>query len=42
MNLKSWLALLRNVSIRSIKKGEILVPEDATKKDVYYRKLGTL
>jgi CRP-like cAMP-binding protein len=42
MNIRSWLKLLRNVSIRSIKKGEILIPEGATNKDVYFIRKGLI
>lgn len=40
MNIKILLALLRNVSIKSFDKGEILIREDSTKKDVFFIKKG--
>jgi CRP-like cAMP-binding protein len=42
MNIRSWLPLLRNVSIRSIKKGEILIQEGATKKEVFFIRKGLM
>ncbi len=42
MNLRMLLVLLRNVDIKSIKKGEILIPEGSTNKDVYFIRRGLI
>ena len=42
MNIRSLLVLLRHVTIKSIKKGEILIPEGATNKDVYFVRKGLI
>ncbi|NJL75042.1 MAG: Crp/Fnr family transcriptional regulator [Saprospiraceae bacterium] len=40
MNIKILLALLRNVTMKSFDKGEILIQVGSTKRDVYYIRKG--
>lgn len=40
MKVKNLLALLRNVSIRTIEKGEIFIKERSTKKEVFFIRKG--
>lgn len=42
MNLKSLLGLLRNVTIVSFEKGETLIEEGETKKEVFYIRKGLI
>ena len=42
MSIRSLLSLLRNVTIKSFKKGEILIPEGATNQDVYFIRKGLI
>ncbi len=42
MNLKSLLVLLRHVAIKSIEKGEVIIQEGETKKDVYLIRKGLI
>ena len=35
MNVKSWFVLLRHVVIKSIEKGEIIIKEGETGRDVF-------
>ena len=42
MNIKNLLVLLRSVTIKSIKKGDILIKEGETKKDVYFIRRGMI
>lgn len=42
MDLRSLLGLFRHVTIKSLKKGEILIPEGATSKDVFLIRKGLI
>ena len=42
MKTQSLLALLRNVTIKSIKKGEILIEQGAEKKDIFFIRKGLI
>lgn len=42
MSLKSVLALLRNVTLTSIKKGEICIPKGYIKKDIFFIRKGLI
>ena len=42
MKIRSLLALFRNVTIKSIEKGEILIPEGATSKEFYFIRKGLI
>ncbi len=42
MNIRNLLLLLRHVSINSIEKGEILIREGATNKDIYFIRRGLI
>ena len=42
MNIKTLLELLRNVTIKTINKGEFLIRQDATKKDIFFIRKGLI
>lgn len=42
MNIRNLLGLIRHVTIRSIEKGDILIKEGSTKKDVYFIRRGLI
>jgi len=42
MNVKSLLTLFRNVSIKTIEKGEIFIKERSTKKDIFFIRKGLI
>lgn len=42
MNIKSLLLLLRHVTIRSIEKGETIIEEGTTKRDIFYIRKGLI
>ncbi|MEL7119601.1 MAG: Crp/Fnr family transcriptional regulator [Bacteroidota bacterium] len=42
MNVRSLLALLRNVSVKSVEKGEILIKEKASGKEVFFIRKGLI
>ncbi len=42
MNLRSLLVLFRHVNIKSIEKGEVIIQEGETKKDVYFIRKGLI
>ena len=42
MNLKSLFFLLRNVQVRTVKKGEILIEKGASKKELFYIRKGLI
>ena len=42
MNMKNLLVLFRNVTIKSFEKGEILIQEGETKKDVFFIRRGLI
>ncbi len=42
MNIRSILVLLRHVTIQSLKKGEIIIREGETKRDVYFIRKGLI
>jgi CRP-like cAMP-binding protein len=42
MNIRSWLSLLRHVTIKSFDKGEIIIQKGATKKEIFFIRKGLI